>query len=556
MPITKKPKPKKTRVEPPAIEEAPDRQCTRCYRIYAPTEIACPDCKNPEFMFPSAETEPMSSAGRNGEARNPAAAAGDTVLLPIASITPSPTNPRKFFDPEQLDKLATSFKNVGIIENLVVRRVGDAYELIAGERRYRAAKLAKLREVPCKIVDVTDEEALEIQFLENWEREELNPIEEGIAFQQLTTAGGPFTQTALAKRLNISQGQIANRIRLLELPDEWRQRVISREMPPTHARELLPWVKYPGILQALESRAKDLAGMSIDRWKETIRDAVRQAGRSMDSWQVQFKATPERIKELNVVEFKASWGQKFRYALNVELYDRLQAEAIERRRAREEKAAKKAAATDGKASAAEQEEKQRKAAEQFAKRLYRYRVAWLQSAIAERLDEAPVPLLLKLLLFFGSRNDGNSQRSGDLFAMIEQCGGKRSTSRDGFLPDMWPSLTSLPLEQMERLAREALKRWVAQPVIGYYCPLHYLDVEAIAAELGVDIQATWSVSEEFLLLHTVDQLKPLIAEWRLDPRELGKTRSQIAASILDRAGSTRLPCPRELVKCKPVEIRW
>ena len=159
--------------------------------------------------------------------------------VPIAFIQNSPNNPRKIFDENELTDLSNSIREKGLLQPIVIRSIGpDQYELVAGERRWRAAQKANLHEIPALIRELTDGEALEIALIENIQRSDLNPIEEALAYSQLMNAFS-YTQQQLAESLGKSRSHIANTIRLLNLPLEVKQKIESGEITAGHARALI-----------------------------------------------------------------------------------------------------------------------------------------------------------------------------------------------------------------------------------------------------------------------------------------------------------------------------
>ena len=158
-----------------------------------------------------------SGLGRGLEALLPKTGAG-VVRLPLASIRPNPRQPRKRFAEESLKELADSIREKGLLQPLLVRPQGDGYELVAGERRYRAALMAGLQEVPAVVKDLTDREALELALVENLQREDLSPVEEARGYQALLEMG--LTQEEVARRVGKARSTVANALRLLQLPPE------------------------------------------------------------------------------------------------------------------------------------------------------------------------------------------------------------------------------------------------------------------------------------------------------------------------------------------------
>ena len=156
----------------------------------------------------------------------------------LDSIVPGPMQPRTHFDEASLHSLAESIRSHGVVQPLLVRRRDSGFELIAGERRWRAAKLAGLTRVPVIVKEVPDESLLEIALIENIQREDLNPIEEAQAYKKLIETVG-LTQEALASRVGRDRSYITNYLRLLRLPDDLQQLVKEGRLSTGHARTLL-----------------------------------------------------------------------------------------------------------------------------------------------------------------------------------------------------------------------------------------------------------------------------------------------------------------------------
>ena len=160
------------------------------------------------------------------------------VELPVDAITPNPKQPRKDFDDKALHDLASSLSQTGVLQPVVVRRHGDGYQLIVGERRWRAAKLAGLTRIPAVVREATDAQSLELALVENLLREDLNPIEEAEAYQRLLAEFG-WTQEELAQRVSRDRSSIANCLRLLKLPDLIQADLRAGRLTMGHARALL-----------------------------------------------------------------------------------------------------------------------------------------------------------------------------------------------------------------------------------------------------------------------------------------------------------------------------
>jgi ParB family chromosome partitioning protein len=178
--------------------------------------------------------------GRGLSALFPQAASldADLVHIGVDQIDPAAGQPRKRFDDAKLEELAQSIKASGLIQPLVVRRSGDRFQLIAGERRWRAAGRAGLLKVPCIIKQAADDDALELSLIENVQREDLNPIEEATAYKSLLERIG-LTQDQIAHRIGKDRSSVANSLRLLKLPREVQALVEEDKISMGHARALL-----------------------------------------------------------------------------------------------------------------------------------------------------------------------------------------------------------------------------------------------------------------------------------------------------------------------------
>jgi ParB family transcriptional regulator, chromosome partitioning protein len=173
-----------------------------------------------------------------GQPRAETDSEGLSLRVDVDRITPSPFQPRRTFDDAKIEELAASIRNQGIIQPLVVRRKGDGYELIAGERRWRAAMKAGLNHVPVVVRDASDHEALQLALVENLQREDLNPIEEAAGYRRLQEEFH-WSQEEMADKVGKSRPAIANSMRLLSLPTEVQQEVSSGSLPAGQARALL-----------------------------------------------------------------------------------------------------------------------------------------------------------------------------------------------------------------------------------------------------------------------------------------------------------------------------
>jgi ParB family transcriptional regulator, chromosome partitioning protein len=217
------------------------------------------------------QTEAPVRRGRGAE--DEAAPSAGLRTLPISALAPHPGQPRRHFDDAALDELARSIETRGLIQPIVVRPHGKEYQIVAGERRWRAAQRARLHEVPVIVRDLDDAETLEIALIENIQRQDLNAIEEAEAYRKLTAEFG-HTQEALAKLVQKSRSHVSNMLRLLDLPEGVRQLVVEGKLEMGHARAL---IGAPDPL-ALAKAAVE-GGLSVRQVEKLAREAKPGAGR-------------------------------------------------------------------------------------------------------------------------------------------------------------------------------------------------------------------------------------------------------------------------------------
>jgi ParB family transcriptional regulator, chromosome partitioning protein len=193
--------------------------------------------------------------------------------VPIAQIEPNPLQPRTIFDPARLQELANSIETNGIIQPILVRRKDSHFELIAGERRLRAAKLARLSEIPAIIQDYADDRVLEIALVENIQREDLNPIETAQALERLAREMN-LSHEEIANRTGKDRTTITNMIRLLRLPSEVQLLVAERRLSMGHARAILGLAKPEHQTQLAEkSAAQGFSVRQVERLVKKINEA-------------------------------------------------------------------------------------------------------------------------------------------------------------------------------------------------------------------------------------------------------------------------------------------
>ena len=203
----------------------------------------------------------------------------EIVKISIDKVVPNIYQPRKYFNEEAIEELSQSIKQHGIIQPLTVRKMGEVYELVAGERRLRAAKLAELETVPCNIVDITDTQSAEIALLENLQREDLNYIEEAEAYYNLINDHN-FTQDELAKRMGKKQSTIANKLRLLKLSSDVREICLQNKLTERHARALLTVPNEELQLKIIKKVINE--GLTVKKTEELInKELLKIAGKEL-----------------------------------------------------------------------------------------------------------------------------------------------------------------------------------------------------------------------------------------------------------------------------------
>ncbi|SDB22792.1 ParB/RepB/Spo0J family partition protein [Bauldia litoralis] len=209
--------------------------------------------------------EPATEKRRSGPPRT----------LPVEFLRPNPRNPRKDFVTADLDDLASSVKERGVVQPILVRPVADAantYEIIAGERRWRAAQKVGLHDVPVVVLEVSDSEALELAIIENVQRADLNPLEEALGYQQLLD-DHDYTQMQLAEVIGKSRSHIANTLRLLKLPESVLAYVRSGKLSAGHARTLVTLPDPEAVARRIVE-----AGMSVREAEALVETDRRKPG--------------------------------------------------------------------------------------------------------------------------------------------------------------------------------------------------------------------------------------------------------------------------------------
>lgn len=224
--------------------------------------------------------------------------------IDINEIKPNLTQPRKQFDEGKISDLAESIKSHGMIQPIIVRPLasGGGYEIVAGERRWRAARIAELREIPCLVRELTDRENMLIAIIENTQREDLNPIEEAMAFQEMM-GRYELTQAEVSESVGKSRPYITNALRLLKLPDAVQNLVVEGRLSSGHARAIAG-VEDEKLQIKLAELAKD-GGLSVRALEKMISDASEAENKKKNE---RIKKNPELISIEN--ELKEVLGTK------------------------------------------------------------------------------------------------------------------------------------------------------------------------------------------------------------------------------------------------------
>ncbi|PLX81572.1 MAG: chromosome partitioning protein ParB [Desulfuromonas sp.] len=226
----------------------------------------------------------------------PSSVPGSTYFLcPIEDLKPHGNQPRKTFNDTKMAELIASIREKGVIQPLVVRQVDESFQIIAGERRWRAAQKAGLKEVPVVIQDVSEDSALEMALIENIQREDLNPIEEAEAYRNLMESF-TLSQEEVARRVGRERSTVANMLRLLKLPDDVRNEVVAGNLSMGHARALLGLEENEDIIEACEQvMAKGLSVRECEALVKKIKEFGRPEKRGAKEKKKPVPLTPELL---------------------------------------------------------------------------------------------------------------------------------------------------------------------------------------------------------------------------------------------------------------------
>ncbi len=235
----------------------------------------------------------------------------DQRMLPLSSLKASKFNPRRHFDDEHLNELADSIRERGLVQPLIVRpqEGKDSYEIVAGERRWRAAQKANLHEVPVVIRSLTDQESVELAIIENVQREDLNAIEEAEGYRSLMDGHG-YTQEDLARVIGKSRSHLANTLRLLKLPDAVRRYVANGDLSAGHARALIG--RQDAELLAARIVKEGLSVRQTEALVQNSGESKKSTGKTSAVKDADTRAAEEELKEVLglKVELRPGKGEK------------------------------------------------------------------------------------------------------------------------------------------------------------------------------------------------------------------------------------------------------
>jgi ParB/RepB/Spo0J family partition protein len=459
------------------------------------------------------------------------------------------------------------------LQPIVVRqdpdRMAGVYQIVAGERRWRAATMAGLTYAPVSVCVLTDRQAREIAAVENLQRVGLSAIEEARAYQSLLEDDEAPTQAELAARLGTSQGQISNRLRLLELPESVQRLVISGEIPATHARELCRYKDHADLVEKLAKeavlRSKEDGLPPVEVFAENLAADIcfdhgrrmrgesydRKIGRSVPH----FTPTAEEREQLQVIELPDLNGGKktIEVALNKELWQKLQERHAAKwaaetprgsaKKTTKEKAKPKAEMTAAEKAAAAKAEAQaaKERAAQFARRLYEWRCDWQRWLIAQAVPELTEDQLFQLLVtaayqWHPSCQDLPGVGNRRTWDFVVRAGGPGRLADQAVAALFWHEKDQSPKHVVPNS-----------------------QVDAIFLHLGLSMVTAWlsdqagPLSEAYWNLHTKDQLAAIAAELRVTLT--GGTKAAMVAELLaTRPAPDAVDCgpklPTELAKAK------
>ncbi len=265
----------------------------------------------PKPTVTTATSQPSSASSLRAE---------DVHQIPVDLIDPNPMQSRTVFQAERLQELAQSIANNGVIQPLVVRRRGERYQLVAGERRWRASKLAGLNRVPVVILDITDEQLLEVTLIENIQREDLTPIEVARAFQRLINELG-LSHEEIARRTGKDRTTVTNTLRLLRLPQDVQQLVADHRLSMGHARAILG-LPTPELQRQVAEKASSqgLSVRQVERLVQRMTESREAKSPNEITEDPNLKAAVENLERILGTRVRLVQKSESRGKLEIEYY--------------------------------------------------------------------------------------------------------------------------------------------------------------------------------------------------------------------------------------------
>ena len=244
-----------------------------------------------------------------------------TLMVKLSKVEPNREQPRKNFDEDSLQELAESLKQFGMLQPILVQNRGDYYEIIAGERRWRAAKIAGLKEVPVIVRELTDQEIVEISLIENIQREDLNPIEEAQAYKRLLTEFH-LKQDEVAERVSKSRTAVTNSMRLLKLCDEVQKMVVDDMISTGHARALIS-IEDPEEQYLIAQKIFDekLSVREVEKLVKDLHKPPKPPKEENKTLQAIYQEISERLKQSLCTKVSVSAKQNGAGKIEIEFYN-------------------------------------------------------------------------------------------------------------------------------------------------------------------------------------------------------------------------------------------
>lgn len=281
--------------------------------------------KGLDALIPQSEGQKVKVSGKENLTKEQQSS---PMIVRISQVEPDRTQPRKEFNEEKLEELAGSIRNVGVVEPLIVTDEGDHYRIISGERRWRAAQKAGLKEIPIIIRKLSEKEIAEIALVENIQRVDLNPIEEALGYQRLMQEFG-YTQEEVALRISKNRATIANTLRLLKLSEPVQQMLIEEKISAGHARALV-MVEDPALQQEIAERVVN-EHLSVRDIEKLLKNKDRLPRRTLEKTEIpsaDYHALEERLKASLGTKVSISAKANGKGKLEIEFYSNEDLEKI------------------------------------------------------------------------------------------------------------------------------------------------------------------------------------------------------------------------------------